>query len=101
MSNTFVLFFLWAKGCQTRMGFILKENIAISIYVMLSPWTFVNEGHKLKFSDTNEIILNRIEAVKDNSMPTNSLGLNAFEIREDFSKNSSLYCPSYHPPYSQ
>ena len=26
----------WSKGCQTRMGFILKQNKAISINVMLS-----------------------------------------------------------------
>jgi hypothetical protein len=56
-----------------------------------SPWTFTDkEGNKLKFSMMNDIILDRLEALKEKFNENDFLGLNSFEIREDFSNNRSF-----------
>jgi hypothetical protein len=56
-----------------------------------SPWAFVDEnGNKLPFGSMNDIILDRLEALKFKDSELNKLGLEAFNIREDFSINRSF-----------
>ena len=56
-----------------------------------SSWAFVNkEGRKMSFGEMNEIILERIESVKEKDVEVNEHGLNSFDIREDFSINRSF-----------
>ena len=56
-----------------------------------SSWAFVNqEGDKMKFSEMNEVILDQLDIVKEDDAEKKLLGLEAFEIREDFSINRSF-----------
>ena len=55
-----------------------------------SPWAFVDkEGRKLSFGEMNDIVLERLEEVKAQDIE-NLLGLEDFDIREDFSINRSF-----------
>jgi hypothetical protein len=55
-----------------------------------SPWAFVDEeGKRMSFGAMNEIVLERLEEVKVLDT-ANALGLEEFEIREDFSINRSF-----------
>ena len=54
------------------------------------PWAFVNQrGSHMSFSEMNEIVMERLEAVKEQDLE-NELGLDVFDIREDFSINRSF-----------
>ena len=56
-----------------------------------SPWAFVDDkGNKLSFSEMNEIILERLEDLKEGDEEENLLGLQEVTIREEFSINRSF-----------
>ena len=53
-------------------------------------WFFVHPSNrKLQFSEMNEIILEKLEIVKIKDI-NNKLGLNDFDVKEDFSINRSF-----------
>ena len=53
-------------------------------------WAFVNnKGSKMSFGEMNDIVLERLEIVKEEDK-NDKLGLKELEIREDFSINRSF-----------
>ena len=55
-----------------------------------NPWAFIDSnGSKMTFATMNEIILERLEDVKDNDH-SNCLGLRDLDIQEEFSINRSF-----------
>jgi hypothetical protein len=80
----------------TASGICVREVIKLLIVTrremrVHSPWAFVNsDGSKMKFSEMNEIILERVEAVQNADSRRNELDLRDLDIREEFSINRSF-----------
>jgi hypothetical protein len=81
----------------TKSGINIRGAINVLIAarremtVKRSNWAFVDDqGEKLKFADMNDIILDQLEILKMEDSEEKLLGLNNFEIREDFSINRSF-----------
>ena len=56
-----------------------------------SSWAFVKaNGERISFPNMNEIVLDRLEIVKEENEEDNSLDLNNVNIREEFSINRSF-----------
>ena len=56
-----------------------------------NAWAFVSsDGSKMPFGEMNDIILTQLELVKDDDEDLKTLGLEQFDIREDFSINRSF-----------
>ena len=81
---------------ETRSG--LKPRAMIEMFVLARKemgniecnWAFVNQaGEKLEFGKMNDIILERLEIIKEGDQD-DSLGLKELDIREDFSINRSF-----------
>ena len=78
-----------ASGIEIRavLNLLIKVKSELNIQ---SPWGFTNiRGDKLTFQEMNEIILDCIEALKEEDI-YNDLGLKDVEIREDYSINISF-----------
>ena len=80
----------------TRSGVCIREVIKLLIVTrremnVQSPWAFVNrDGSKMKFSEMNEIVLERLEALQSANLRCNKLDLREHDIREEFSINRSF-----------
>jgi hypothetical protein len=80
-----------ASGIEVRGAINVLLAARQEMNLRRSIWAFVdNEGNKMKFSDMNEIVLDQLEVVKDEDIEKKLLGLEAFDIREDFSINRSF-----------
>ena len=80
---------------KTASGIHIRKVIQILIkmredYNITSPWLFTDMiGEKLSFDIMNEIVLDKLEQVRDKDQE-DKLGLSRFDIREDFSINRSF-----------
>ena len=80
---------------KTALGIHIRKVIQILIkmredYNITSPWLFTDMiGEKLSFDIMNEIVLDKLEQVRDKDQE-DKLGLSRFDIREDFSINRSF-----------
>jgi hypothetical protein len=98
----------WFKGEQgerchllplanvSKSGINIRSCIKLLIRVRSEmrdskPWGFVNrEGKKMEFKEMNDIILEKLEQVKEKNEREDRLKLRDFNIREDFSINRSF-----------
>jgi hypothetical protein len=80
-----------ASGIEIRAAVNVLLAARTEMKVKRSSWAFVNqEGDKMKFSEMNEIILDQLEQVKEEDAERKLLGLETFDVREDFSINRSF-----------
>jgi hypothetical protein len=81
---------------ETSSGIKIRSALELLLVVrrsmsVSSPWAFVNDqGDKLSFADMNEIVLERLEELKEDDAGENELELREVSIREDFSINRSF-----------
>lgn len=82
---------------RTKSGLPLRKTLEffISARKLFSKsecgWAFINEkGQKLSFSDMNDIVLERMEIIKDETLLGDDLDLTEVEIREAYSINRSF-----------
>ena len=78
-----------SSGIHIRNTLKLLLNIRSTLRIS-SIWLFTNtNGSKLSFDQMNDIILDKIEVIKDSDQ-NNNLDLASYNIREDFSINRSF-----------
>ena len=79
----------------TKSGIQIRETLRLLIHTrnslgLANPWAFVNmDGSKMSFGAMNDIILDRLESVKEEDV-LNTLDLKDVDIREEFSINRSF-----------
>ena len=80
-----------STGIKVRSAIELLVVVRRDMTEVSSPWAFVDDkGNKLSFSEMNEIILERLEDLKEGDEEENLLGLQEVTIREEFSINRSF-----------
>lgn len=78
-------------GIEIRSAVELMVAVRREMNQVTCPWAFVtSSGSKMSFAQMNEIVLERLELLKESDKETNYLGLEKFNIREDFSINRSF-----------
>ena len=79
-------------GIQIRSAIELLVLVRRKMTGVSPPWAFVDyRGNKLLFWQMNEIILERLEDLKEGDEERDLLGLQELVIREEFSINRSFW----------
>ena len=80
-----------STGIEIRSAVELMVAVRREMSQVTCPWAFVTLiGSKMTFAQMNEIVLERLEMIKENDQDQKSLGLDNYIIREDFSINCSF-----------